>query len=206
MGLETRASELSPRARICRAALRSFAERGFASTSIRAVAAEAGVSAGLVQHYFRTKRDLAAAVEELAIGRLGEVLSAVPMEGEPYEVAEAISRAVGAFGLANPDVIAYARRSILEAGSFGDTVVRTVASLAGLLTQRLAAAGLLRDDVDPTWVHAGALVIATGPYLLQPWLEEVAGHPVSSAEFMEGWGALWTGIVSRGVFRTEESS
>lgn len=204
--METRPSELSPRARICRAALRAFAERGFAGTSIRAVAAEAGVSAGLVQHYFRTKRELAAAVEEMAVARLGEVLSAIPVEGEPHEVAAAISRAVGAFGVANPDLIAYARRSILESGSFGDTVIRTVASLAGLLTQRLAAAGLLRDDLDPTWVHAAALVIATGPFLLQPWLREVAGQPVGSAAFMEGWGALWTGVVSRAVFRDPDAA
>jgi len=201
MGMETRPEELSARARICRAALRSFAERGFASTSIRGVAAEAGVSPGLVQHYFRTKRDLAAAVEELAIARLGEVIAAVPVSGEPDDVAGAISAAVGAFALANPDVIAYARRSVLEAGSFGDTVVRTVASLASALTGRLEAAGMLRDDVDPTWVRAGALVIATGPYLLEPWLAEVAGRPVMSAEFMEGWGALWAGIVSRGILR-----
>jgi AcrR family transcriptional regulator len=201
--LETRPSELSARARICRAALGSFAERGFAGTSIRRVATEAGVSPGLVQHYFRTKRDLAAAVEELAMARLREALGTVPTRGQPSEVAAGISDAVGRFVLANPALVAYARRSVLEAGSFGHAVMRMVASQTGVLAQRLAESGMLRDDVDPAWVQVGALVLATGPYLLEPWLEEITGRPVMSAEFVQGWNALWTAVVGRGVFRRD---
>jgi AcrR family transcriptional regulator len=203
LGLETRPSELSARARICRAALRSFAERGFAGTSIRRVATEAGVSAGLVQHYFRTKGDLAAAVEELAMARLREALRTVPTSGQPNEVAAGISDAVGRFVLANPDLVAYARRSVLEAGTFGHAVMRMVATQTGVLASRLDEAGLLRDDVDPAWVQVGALVLATGPYLLQPWLEEITGHAVMSTEFVQGWNALWTAVVGRGVFRRD---
>lgn len=46
------------RARIAAAAGELFAERGFDRTTMRAVAAEAGVDPGLVVHYFGTKRDL----------------------------------------------------------------------------------------------------------------------------------------------------
>jgi AcrR family transcriptional regulator len=46
------------RGRILEAARESFAARGFRSTTIRGVAAEAGVDAALVHHYFGTKDDL----------------------------------------------------------------------------------------------------------------------------------------------------
>jgi len=43
---------------ILAAARRQFAEGGFAKTSVRAVAKEAGVDPGLVRHYFGSKSDL----------------------------------------------------------------------------------------------------------------------------------------------------
>ena len=53
------------RATIRDAARTSFAEKGFAGTTIRAVAAAAGVDAALVHHYFGTKDDLFMAALEL---------------------------------------------------------------------------------------------------------------------------------------------
>ncbi|TCC41173.1 TetR/AcrR family transcriptional regulator [Kribbella speibonae] len=46
------------RGEIVRAARESFADKGFAATSIRAVARQAGVDAALVHHYFDSKDEL----------------------------------------------------------------------------------------------------------------------------------------------------
>ena len=46
------------RGRILDAARQAFAGRGFAATSIRAIAADAGVDAALVHHYFDSKQQL----------------------------------------------------------------------------------------------------------------------------------------------------
>jgi AcrR family transcriptional regulator len=53
-----RPGEPGTRDRIADAARRLFAERGFDRTSVRAVAAEAGVDPALVHHYFGTKQRL----------------------------------------------------------------------------------------------------------------------------------------------------
>lgn len=45
----------SQRARIRDAALREFARHGFEGATVRGIASEAGVSAGMVQHYFPSK-------------------------------------------------------------------------------------------------------------------------------------------------------
>ena len=55
------------RAAILDAARSAFAEKGFAGTTIRAVAAAAGVDAALVHHYFGTKDDLFLAAMELPL-------------------------------------------------------------------------------------------------------------------------------------------
>jgi AcrR family transcriptional regulator len=55
------------RGQILSAARSSFAERGFDRTTIRAVAAEAGVDPALVHHYFGSKEDLFLAALELPV-------------------------------------------------------------------------------------------------------------------------------------------
>jgi AcrR family transcriptional regulator len=55
--------DLTARARIRDAALRQFAERGMDGATIRGIAADAGVSLGLVQHHYGSKQGLRAACD-----------------------------------------------------------------------------------------------------------------------------------------------
>ncbi|GAB3248105.1 TetR/AcrR family transcriptional regulator [Nocardioides dilutus] len=55
------------RAAILAAARAAFASRGFAGTSVRSIASDAGVDAALVHHYFKTKDDLFLAALELPV-------------------------------------------------------------------------------------------------------------------------------------------
>jgi len=62
-----RPGEPETRDRIATAARATFGERGFEGTTIRAVAARAGVDPALVHHYFGTKQQLFIAVMDLPI-------------------------------------------------------------------------------------------------------------------------------------------
>ena len=55
------------RGQILAAARKSFADKGFGGTTIRAVAAEAGVDPALVHHYFGSKDDLFLAALEIPV-------------------------------------------------------------------------------------------------------------------------------------------
>jgi AcrR family transcriptional regulator len=55
------------RGQILAAARKSFADKGFAATTIRAVAGEAGVDPALVHHYFGSKDDLFLAALEIPV-------------------------------------------------------------------------------------------------------------------------------------------
>jgi len=71
------------RAQIVEAARVRFAARGFAQTSVRGVAADAGVDPALVHHYFGSKQGLVLAALELPADpreRLGGVVAAGPAE------------------------------------------------------------------------------------------------------------------------------
>jgi AcrR family transcriptional regulator len=79
------------RATILDAARASFAERGFAGTTIRGVASAAGVDAALVHHYFGTKDDLFLAAMELPVDP--RALIAPALEGGPDGAGERLLRA-----------------------------------------------------------------------------------------------------------------
>jgi TetR/AcrR family transcriptional regulator, regulator of cefoperazone and chloramphenicol sensitivity len=68
--VSTTSDDLTARARIRDAALRQFAEHGFAKTTIRGIAAEAGVSPGLVRHHFGSKEALRDAVDAYVVAEI----------------------------------------------------------------------------------------------------------------------------------------
>ncbi|MEV0648426.1 TetR/AcrR family transcriptional regulator [Phytomonospora sp. NPDC050363] len=73
------------RRHLARAVCRIIATRGLDAVSLRDVAAEAGVSMGAVQHYFKTKEDMLVFaledVNERGAARVGEYLAAIPDAG-----------------------------------------------------------------------------------------------------------------------------
>ncbi len=76
------AGDLTARTRIRDAALRLFRAQGVDGTSIRDIAKEAGVSSGLVQHYYRTKEALRAACDAYVLSQLVRIKERLVLEGE----------------------------------------------------------------------------------------------------------------------------
>src|SRR4051794_1755292 len=70
------------REQICRAAATVIARDGFSGTTMRVVADEAGVSTGMLNHYFANRQDLLMHaldfVSERAHGRMVEALAGIP--------------------------------------------------------------------------------------------------------------------------------
>jgi AcrR family transcriptional regulator len=82
------------RARILDAARDAFGERGFERTSVREVAARAGVDAALVHHYFGTKQRLFVAASEFPVD-VREVVPRLLAEGREGVGARFVAFAVG---------------------------------------------------------------------------------------------------------------
>src|ERR1700712_5086367 len=74
--------------RIRHAALTSFAIHGTAATTLRAVAASAGVSLGLVQHHFDTKAGLIKAVDDYVFSVIVAAMAQPISEPVPDSITE----------------------------------------------------------------------------------------------------------------------
>jgi AcrR family transcriptional regulator len=84
------------RARLITHALRLFGERGFASTPVSAIAESAGVSQGLLYHYFPGKTELLVAIFEETIRDVRESWARADAEPHPRLRLTALLRAIGA--------------------------------------------------------------------------------------------------------------
>src|SRR6201984_2249058 len=106
--------DLTAKARIRNAALDLYSQQGEDRVSLRAVAAEAGVTLGLVQHHFKTKAGLRDAVDQLIVHYFAAAIAEAPDEGNIAQITAARDNAVRRMLEQNPPVVNYVRRALLE--------------------------------------------------------------------------------------------
>jgi len=103
--------DLTAKARIRNAALALYAAHGDAA--LRTIAAEAGVTLGLVQHHFKTKAGLRNAVDQLVADHFATALAEVPATASTAQRDEAVRTMLRA----NPTIVDYVRRELLQPGA-----------------------------------------------------------------------------------------
>lgn len=177
-----RAGGADTRGEILAAARRSFAEAGYGGTSIRGVAAAAGVDPALVHHYFGTKDDLFLAALEFPVDP--RVVLASVAEGDPATLGtRLVARALGVWDdpQARLPLLALVRSGI--AGEAGRALLETALSrlIFGALGQVL--------DVDEPERRVGLVAsqmvgLVVTRYVLR--LEPVASMPADDV-------AAWLG-------------
>jgi len=205
------ADDLTAKAVIRNAALRLFADRGPGAVTVREIAAEAGVSAGLVLHHFGSKEGLQAAVDDHAARAFDAILEglggsespdlaaaltgAVPAAA-PGSIAEAFSRGFPP-GSPLPD---YLRRLLLTndaagAALFGRWYTATRALLDSMVTQ-----GVARPSDDRAVRAAFLLVNDLALILLRKEIAVVIGADPLSPEGIARWAQEATAVYTEGAF------
>ncbi|MEU1039392.1 TetR/AcrR family transcriptional regulator [Streptomyces sp. NPDC005551] len=124
---------------------RLFSESPYDEVWIEQVAEIAGVSRGLLYHYFPTKRDFFAAVVERESGRMLRMTAAVP--GVPLR--EQLAAGLDTF-LGYVEEHAHGFRAFHRADAAGDRAVRKVYQRA-LAAQEQQILGALAADPDLGW-------------------------------------------------------
>ncbi|MFV0462591.1 MAG: TetR/AcrR family transcriptional regulator [Nostocoides sp.] len=160
------------RERIRMAALRLFADRGVAASSLREVARVAGVAPGLVVHHFGGKDGLQADVDGAVTDIFARALDSVLPQGPntatltPVEVVDRMFRD-------HPEAMDYLRRAVVTP-SPGDE--QLLAKLLQLTLDRTRAPVSWRppsSDVPPVEQTVAVLVRLLGSRLVQPGLSRL---------------------------------
>jgi len=164
------------RSKLIAAAREQFAARGFARTSVRSIAAAAGVNASLVNHYFGGKEALLVATMELPVDPL-QKLGSVVAEGRDG-LGERLVRTFLESWDPHREVFAAMLRTAVADPEHAPAldVARNV--LVGLLDEALG------DDLKATLVASQVVGLATMRYIAR--LEPLASAPVDDVVTLYG--------------------
>jgi AcrR family transcriptional regulator len=154
------------RGEIITAARHAFAAKGFAGASMRAIAAEAGVDAALIHHYFDSKQQLFLATVALPLG-LPEIVERVAA-GDRRDLGERLVRTV--LGVWDSDL----QPSLVAAIRTTLTDPALTRSVGEFFTLEVVGHVLRRDDLPPVEANRRAGLVASqilglliGRYVLQ---------------------------------------
>jgi AcrR family transcriptional regulator len=188
--------------RIRDAALKSFAMYGTSATSLRTVAAAAGVSVGLVQHHFANKAGLIKAVDDHVLGRVIAAI-APPIPESADSVAEMGSRVTQMIA-EHPDISDYVGRALIDGSPLGNTVFDTLAAFGIARWTQRNERGETRPGVDLTWAALNSLVLALGTLILRGHVERQLPEPLTTPTQLERWQDSVNSLLREGLFRRQD--
>lgn len=117
--------DLTARARIRDAAIRLFTEHGTGGTSIREIAAAAGVSGGLVRHHFGSKDDLRDVCDAYVLDQLMRFKEHALAGGQPSDLGFLPAAEPALLGM-----LRYFARSVVDGSPAADAMFTTMVGLA----------------------------------------------------------------------------
>jgi TetR/AcrR family transcriptional regulator, regulator of cefoperazone and chloramphenicol sensitivity len=204
MAARVPSSDLNGHARIRNAALEAFAREGVKASSVRAIARAAGVSPGLVQHYFPSKDALRDAVNAHVIALAAAHFADLPPTapgGDPFvALGDRITDLVGA----QPDAILYAARAIVEGDAAALELFDGFVTIARAQWDLLADEGLLRSDVDLAWAALHSVIFNLGTVVFRTAIERHLPQPFFTPGELARWNAATTAMMRMGTRAGDE--
>ena len=186
--------------RIRDAALRCFASRGVSATSLRMVAAEAGVSLGLVQHHFTTKAGLIRAVDDYVLAAVNEML-AQPIPDPPADSIADFGGRVTRLIATHPDAVGYVGRALTDGSALGSQLFDELVEIGEERWKARGQHGLTRPDLDPIWGVLNPLVLALGTWVLRAHIERHLPEPLTTPAQLQRWRVAVDALVRDGQLR-----
>lgn len=155
--------ERTAQARIRDAAVVRFAADGFGATTIRAIAAEAGVSPGLVIHHYRSKEGLREACDRYVLDVVSEKFAALEEGGSTLESwASLVDERL--------PLVAYVGRALAEGGDAAAALMDTIVTMSEQTLADWERTGRVRPSADP---HARAVVLVAWDLSLVVLAEQI---------------------------------
>lgn len=190
--------------RIRAAALHLFAAQGTAATTLRAVAAAAGVSLGLVQHHFATKAGLISAVDDHVLNVVSAAVARPIPEPTTHSVAE-VGRRVTTLIAEQPDVMSYLSRAFVDGRPLGTAIFDELVSNGTARWNELSANGQTRPDLDLLWAPLHPLILVLGALLLRPHIDRHLPEPFGIPTQMHRWEMSVNALLREGQLRSTDN-
>ncbi len=163
--------DLTTRARIRHAALALFGAHGFDGTSVRAIAASAGVSAALVMHHFGSKEALRAACDAAIVDEIMGRKESMLSEGD---LSSTMRRWLADIDTFRPS-LDYLARMIIDGGEAGQGLFDQLVDRTEAMISQGVAEGIMTAPSD---LRTTAVIVASHgimPLLLERHIGRALG-------------------------------
>lgn len=193
--------DFTTRARIRDAALALFGARGYAASSVRAIAAQAGVSAALIIHHFGTKEALRAVCDEYIVDEIMGRKSSLGASGD-------LSRTIGRWlddSEAKRPQLDYLARMIVEGGDAGARLFSDLVDRTETMIAIEGEAGRMHTSSDPRMT--ATIVAAHGlmPLLLEQQLGRALGEPGLTSQLISRMTIPTLELYTHGLYATTDT-
>lgn len=187
---------MTARARIRDVALRRFGTDGFAATTIRAVAADAGVSPALVVHHFGSKEGLRAACDEVVLAVVREKFDRVDAAGGGPAGMGSVAELAGEA----PDLVRYLSRAVVDGGPQADQLVDALVAESTAALAAFTADGHVLPTADPPARAALLVVWELAVLVMAPHLARTTGSDPLTEEGMQRFSRAALEVYTHGLF------
>ncbi len=179
-------------------AMKVFAAQGVAATSLRMVAEEAGVSTGLVQHYFHTKAGLVNAIDDHVLRIMRETVEATPLPHPPADPLIEMGRRVAELFHKQAGLLDYVARTLVDGDEIGSVIFDGLVAISTTQWHQLSERGLAQSDLDPVWAVLHPVLLRFGPIILRPHIERHLGESFTSTTQLKRWDTAVTALLRDG--------
>ncbi|MCE2558401.1 MAG: TetR/AcrR family transcriptional regulator [Acidobacteria bacterium] len=194
-------TQLNGRQRLIRAGRRLFAEKGYSGTGVREIAAEAGVSIGLIRTHFGSKAGLREEIDRQVIAQIEELCSRATRHLGTEALEHLIEDAVE-WVERERDALLYLRTSLMERTPGSQALLRELLEIMRRFVQINRRRGLLQDGVDEEWAAIYLVIDFLGPAVLEPFSEQEFGMSMYHREMVKRRSAFMNRVSTRGFMKS----
>ncbi len=188
-------SDLTARARIRDAAIARFGADGVASTTVRAIAADAGVSPALVIHHFGTKEGLRDACDTHTVATIREAKLAAMDAGPDLDMLAALRQSEDHLVL-----MRYLARTLADGSPAVGRLVDELVDDTVEYLERGVASGVLRPGDDPRGRAVVLTIWSLGALVLHEHVHRLLGADLTSTtEGLVAYGLPAAELLSQGL-------
>lgn len=187
------------RARIRDAAIARFADRGAARTSVKEVAANAGVSPALVFHHFGSKEGLREACDEHVVALVEQQKRKALSEGPNLDVLAALRAQDD-----GPPLLRYVARMVADGSPRAATLVDGMVDVTVASLEEGVRSGVMVPTDEPRDLSVVLALWSLGLLVLQDHAERLLGVDITGAPEDRGRYVRVAMLALRGLF-TEEA-
>lgn len=173
--------DLTTKARIRDAAISQIAQIGFGASTVRSIAAAAGVSAALVVHHFGSKDGLRQACDEHVAAVFGEYVK----DAEAMSTARILTEMAAQASSEEISLLtAYCVRALIDGGDLAQKLFDTVVDDTAKAMRAGVEAGLIKPAIDETGRARMLTATSLGAAVMARYLYPAEADPVAAQRLL----------------------